>query len=47
MGIFEKDNLPQVASVEQCCATGLTADGKTPKHLVEDMVPVLDSRDVM
>lgn len=33
--------------VAQNCATGLTAEGKTPKSLVEEMVPLLDSRDVM
>jgi syntaxin-binding protein 1 len=31
----------------QNCATGVTAEGKTPKTLVEEMVPLLDSRDVM
>jgi syntaxin-binding protein 1 len=25
----------------QCCATGVTAEGKTPKTLVEEMVPLL------
>ncbi|KAH9913550.1 Sec1-like protein [Epithele typhae] len=47
MGIFERDKLPAVATVEQNCATGLTAEGKTPKTLVEEMVPLLDSRDVV
>ncbi|KAJ3865846.1 MAG: Sec1-like snare protein [Lentinula lateritia] len=47
MGIFERDKLPLVANVEQNCATGLTAEGKTPKHLVEEMVPLLDSREVI
>ncbi|KAL0953723.1 hypothetical protein HGRIS_004913 [Hohenbuehelia grisea] len=47
MGIFERDKLPLVANVEQNCATGLTAEGKTPKNLVEEMVPLLDSRDVV
>ena len=47
MGLFEQDKLPVVATVEQNCATGLTAEGKTPKHLVEEMVPLLDSRDVL
>ncbi|KAG6331420.1 hypothetical protein ID866_7667 [Astraeus odoratus] len=46
MTIFEKDKLPLVANVEQCCSTGLTAEGKTPKTLVEEMVPLLDSREV-
>ncbi|EPQ56577.1 Sec1-like snare protein [Gloeophyllum trabeum ATCC 11539] len=47
MAIFEKDKLPAVANVEQCCATGLTAEGKSPKNLVEEMVPLLDSREVI
>ncbi|KAI0319969.1 Sec1-like protein [Amylostereum chailletii] len=47
MALFEKDKLPTVATVEQNCATGLTAEGKTPKHLVEEMVPLLDSREVI
>ncbi|GJE98046.1 Sec1 family protein [Phanerochaete sordida] len=46
MDIFERAKLPAIATVEQNCATGLTAEGKTPKHLVEEMVPLLDSRDV-
>ncbi|KAI0272325.1 Sec1-like protein [Gloeopeniophorella convolvens] len=47
MDIFERDKLPVVASVEQNCSTGLTAEGKTPKTLVEEMVPLLDSREVI
>ncbi|KAF9480487.1 Sec1-like snare protein [Pholiota conissans] len=47
MELFEKAKLSDVASVEQSCATGLTAEGKTPKGLVEEMVPLLDSREVM
>jgi len=47
MNIFERDKLPLVANVEQNCATGLTAEGKTPKTLVEEMVPLLDSREVI
>ncbi|KAF8202229.1 Sec1-like snare protein [Pholiota molesta] len=47
MELFEKAKLSDLASVEQCCATGLTAEGKTPKGLVEEMVPLLDSRDVL
>ena len=37
---------PALANVEQNCATGVTPEGKTPKTLVEEMVPLLDSRDV-
>ncbi|KAH7890774.1 Sec1-like protein [Phlebopus sp. FC_14] len=47
MNIFEKDKLSLVANVEQCCATGMTAEGKSPKTLVEEMVPLLDSREVI
>ncbi|KAG1746614.1 Sec1-like protein [Suillus paluster] len=47
MNLFEKQKLPLVANVEQCCATGLTAEGKTPKTLVEEMVPLLDSQEVI
>ncbi|KAE9398544.1 Sec1-like snare protein [Gymnopus androsaceus JB14] len=47
MGIFERDKLPLVANVEQNCATGLTPEGKPPKQLVEEMVPILDSREVI
>ncbi|GBE89630.1 Protein transport protein [Sparassis crispa] len=47
MGIFERDKLPAAATVEQNCATGMTAEGKTPKTLVEEMVPLLDGRDVL
>ncbi|KAF7365513.1 hypothetical protein MVEN_00424400 [Mycena venus] len=47
MGLFERDKLPLVATIEQDCATGLTAEGKTPKTLVQDMVPLLDSREVI
>ncbi|OJA09546.1 hypothetical protein AZE42_01142 [Rhizopogon vesiculosus] len=47
MNLFEKQKLPLVGNVEQCCATGLTAEGKTPKTLVEEMVPLLDSQEVI
>ncbi|KAI5477593.1 hypothetical protein MNV49_006079 [Pseudohyphozyma bogoriensis] len=46
MGLFESKKLPLSASVEQCCATGVTPEGKTPKTLVEEMVPLLDDRSV-
>ncbi|KIM44588.1 hypothetical protein M413DRAFT_442556 [Hebeloma cylindrosporum] len=47
MALFEKEKLSDVASVEQCCATGLTSEGKSPKGLVEEMVPLLDSREIL
>ncbi|GAA5827126.1 hypothetical protein JCM11251_001128 [Rhodosporidiobolus azoricus] len=46
MTLFDKKKLPLVAGVEQCCATGVTPEGKTPKTLVEEMVPLLDDRGV-
>jgi syntaxin-binding protein 1 len=33
--------LAAMANVEQNCATGVTPEGKTPKTLVEEMVPLL------
>lgn len=33
-----------VKADNQCCATGFTSEGKTPKTLVEEMVPLLDDR---
>ncbi|KAG6812785.1 hypothetical protein H0H92_000557 [Tricholoma furcatifolium] len=47
MEIFERNKLPLIANVEQICATGTTAEGKSPKNLVEEMVPLLDSREVI
>jgi len=47
MALFEKDKLPLVGNVEQNCATGITVEGKTPKNLVEEMVPLLDSREII
>lgn len=41
MDIYANKKLDPVAHVEQNCATGLTSSGKTPKTLVEDMVPLL------
>jgi syntaxin-binding protein 1 len=41
MDLFEQRKLTLVANVEQNASTGLTAEGKTPKTLVEDMVPLL------
>ncbi|KAH8116520.1 Sec1-like protein [Phellopilus nigrolimitatus] len=46
MSIFEMQNLTTLATIEQNCATGLTPEGKTPKTLVEEMVPLLASKDV-
>lgn len=32
--------------VSKNCSTGITPSGQTPKTLVEEMVPLLDNRDV-
>lgn len=44
MNLFETNKLNLSANVEQCCATGFTPEGKTPKTIVEEMVPLLDDR---
>jgi syntaxin-binding protein 1 len=44
MSLFERKHLNMAANVEQCCATGYTSEGKTPKALVEEMVPLLDDK---
>jgi syntaxin-binding protein 1 len=36
----------QIIDYDQCCATGYTAEGKTPKTIVEEMVPLLDDRNM-
>ncbi|GAA5891833.1 hypothetical protein JCM8208_002906 [Rhodotorula glutinis] len=46
MTLFDKKKLPAGANVEQCCATGVTPEGKAPKTLVEEMVPLLSDRSV-
>ncbi len=46
MSIFEQKKLALSANVEQCCATGVNAEGKAPKTLVEEMVPLLDERGI-
>jgi syntaxin-binding protein 1 len=42
--LFERRNLDLVASVQQDLATGETADGKTLKNAMLDLIPVLDNR---
>lgn len=46
MNRFEKSKLPSQAMVEQNCAVRLTPDGSKPRTLVEEMVPLLDDRNV-
>ncbi|KTW27334.1 hypothetical protein T552_02317 [Pneumocystis carinii B80] len=42
MKIFEEHKLSSVGVIEQNCATGLTSEGKVPKTVLEEMVPLLD-----
>lgn len=42
MNVFETKQLPVMAMVEQDLANGLTADGRAPKTVLEEMVPILD-----
>ncbi|KAG8897901.1 vacuolar sorting protein VPS33/slp1 [Tulasnella sp. 408] len=44
MDKYQNMHLEDVAKVEQACATGKTPDGKTPKGIVEDMVPLIADR---
>ncbi|KAJ3259941.1 vacuolar sorting protein VPS33/slp1 [Boothiomyces macroporosus] len=42
--LFERRNLDLVASVQQDLATGETADGKSLKNAMLDLIPVLDNK---
>jgi hypothetical protein len=42
----KKDYTDRRPTTAQCCATGVTPEGKTPKTLVEEMVPLLDDRNI-
>ncbi|KAJ3291694.1 vacuolar sorting protein VPS33/slp1, partial [Blyttiomyces sp. JEL0837] len=44
--IFERRKLDSVAAVEQDLATGETADGKVPRNIMIDMVPLLDDSSI-
>ncbi|KAG8767035.1 vacuolar sorting protein VPS33/slp1 [Ceratobasidium sp. 428] len=44
--IFDQNNLSAVADVEQNCATGQTAEGKVPKSVIEDLVMLLENRNL-
>ncbi|KAG8717169.1 vacuolar sorting protein VPS33/slp1 [Ceratobasidium sp. 394] len=44
--IFDQNNLSAVADVEQNCATGQTAEGKVPKSVIEDLVLLLENRNL-
>lgn len=42
MNIFQKNKLPDIASIEQTLATGLDEDFKKPKHVLDSVVRLLD-----
>lgn len=44
MDKYQNMHLEALAKVEQACATGKTPEGKTPKGIVEDMVPLIADR---
>ncbi|KAG4086819.1 Sec1-like protein [Neocallimastix lanati (nom. inval.)] len=44
--IFSKNNLTDIAKIEQNLITGVTAEGNIPKNIIMDMVPLLDSHSV-
>jgi syntaxin-binding protein 1 len=44
MDMFAKNKINLAANVEQCCATEKTPEGKAPKFIVEEMVPLLDEK---
>ncbi|EPX73680.1 SNARE binding protein Sec1 [Schizosaccharomyces octosporus yFS286] len=42
MNLFEKDNLLSIGAVEQDLATGASPEGKTPRNVLYDLLPLLD-----
>ena len=46
MAVFQKRKLAEIASVEQCLATGLDEDYKRPKNVADQVVRLLDEDDV-
>lgn len=46
MDIFQNHKLPDVATVEQCLATGLDEDYKKPKNMADQLVRLLDDEAV-
>ncbi|KAF2473920.1 Sec1-like protein [Lindgomyces ingoldianus] len=46
MNIFQHNKLPDLASVEQCLATGLDEDYRKPKNLADQVVRTLDEQSV-
>ncbi|KAF6790715.1 Protein transport protein sec1 [Colletotrichum sojae] len=47
MNVFQRNNLPDIASVEQCLATGLDENFKKPKNILDQVVRLLDDDAVM
>ncbi|KAI4938740.1 uncharacterized protein J4E92_000021 [Alternaria infectoria] len=46
MEIFQKHKLPDLASVEQCLATGLDEDYRKPKNMTDQIVRTLDDEEI-
>ena len=46
MKLFEQKKLPVLGLVEQTLATGLSDEGKAPKGVLEDLIPLLDDAEV-
>ena len=46
MAVFQKRKLAEIASVEQCLATGLDEDYKKPKNVADQVVRLLDEGDI-
>jgi syntaxin-binding protein 1 len=46
MNIFEHQNLPEIASLEQILATGLDEDFRKPKNVAESLVRLLDDENI-
>jgi syntaxin-binding protein 1 len=46
MEIFQKHKLPDLASVEQCLATGLDEDYRKPKNMTDQIVRTLDDDEI-
>ncbi|RDW69723.1 Sec1-like protein [Coleophoma cylindrospora] len=46
MNIFQRNKLPDIASVEQSLGTGLDEDFRKPKNLADQLVRLLDDEDI-
>ncbi|KAF2199541.1 Sec1-like protein [Delitschia confertaspora ATCC 74209] len=47
MNIFQKHKLPDLASVEQCLATGLDEDYRKPKNMTDQVIRTLDEPEII